>query len=165
MQLNDKDKTQYLCFLEQIKTIKDIRLQIYSQIINDYIINNYKSFNNNIFELVDFIQEAYFLLYNKHGKIKDFNKELDNLYNLMNSYGKKTTDKIVQINYKKYIDKLEDNREKEILKAVLLNEDLEKKRKELNISKIELKILLIKIYTELKKYIRFKEILNKPSKK
>ena len=156
MELNRRDEKKYREFLKQIEGYEDKRLQVYSYIINDFIKKNYRSDDNSSYDIDDFIQEAYALLYSKQEQIEEVDNELSNLYNNMNDnvVEEKEPKMVIQIDMIEYMNSLETETEKEILKALLEDEDLDETAKRLNISKRDLKRTLIKLFTDLKRYLK-----------
>ena len=61
---------------------------------------------------------------------------------------------VIQIDMIEYMNSLETETEKEILKALLEDEELDETAKRLNISKRDLKRILIKLFTDLKRYLK-----------
>ena len=63
MELNENDLIIYENFINQIDIYDDKKYNLYSNIINDFLKSNYNSSDNKNYELDDFIQESYALLY------------------------------------------------------------------------------------------------------
>ena len=150
MVLNKKDRDVYIKFIREAKEYNDHNLYYYSSIINNFIVKNYDSNANRHYDLDDFIQEAFILIINKKDDLDNINEDLDNLYNSMNRYGELENK---QIDVKKYINTLENDKEKEVLRALLIDEDLYEKAIELNISNSELKNIVLKLLCDLEKNI------------
>ena len=155
MELNRRDEKKYIDFLDQIESFNDKRLSVYGYIINDFIKKNYKSNDNSSYDIDDFIQEAFALLYSKQEQIEEVDNELKNLYNRMNNEENKESNEevIFKINLKKYMKSIEDKKEKEVLKALLLDEDLNEVANKMNISNDDIKDIMIKLLQDTKKYL------------
>ena len=153
MVLNKRDKTKYKEFLEEIKKYKDKTLQVYSYIILDFLENNYNSDDSSIYDIDDFIQEAYILLFSKQEQIEEIDNELINLYNKMNKNESYKNDRmIMQIDIKRFIDSLDTEEEKNILKSILLDEEVKDIANRLNLPTRDIKRILIKLLRELRTY-------------
>ena len=153
MNLNKRDKTKYKEFLEEIKKYKDKTLQVYSYIILDFLENNYNSDDSSIYDIDDFIQEAYILLFSKQEQIEEIDNELTNLYNKMNKNESYKNDRmIMQIDIKRFIDSLDTEEEKNILKSILLDEEIKDIANRLNLPTRDIKRILIKLLRELRTY-------------
>lgn len=155
MELNRRDEKKYIDFLDQIESFNDKRLSVYGYIINDFIKKNYKSNDNSSYDIDDFIQEAFALLYSKQEQIEEVDNELKNLYNRMNNEENKESNEevIFKINLKKYMKSIEDKKEKEVLKALLLDKDLNEVANKMNISNDDIKDIMIKLLQDTKKYL------------
>lgn len=164
MELNKRDKKKYNRFLKQIEKSEDKKLQVYSLIISDFIEKNYNSNDSNTYEIDDFIQEAYALLYTDEVPIEEIYSKLNDLYYKMNHNTIKN-DASVPIDFKKYLETIENPIEKEVLKAILLDEDLEEQAKELNITRQNLKEILIKLSKDLKQCLKDNEVVFKTNNK
>ena len=153
MKLNKRDINKYKEFLEEIKKYKDKTLQAYSYIIIDFLENNYNSNDSSSYDIDDFIQEAYILLFKKHEQIEEVDNELNNLYKKMNNNEEDKTDRIImQIDIKRFIDSLDTEEEKDILKAILLDEEVVDIADRLNVPTRDIKRILIKLLRELRTF-------------
>ena len=153
MILNKRDKTKYKEYLEEIKKYKDKTLQVYSYIIIDFLENNYNSNDSLMYDIDDFIQEAYILLYSKQEQIEEVDNELNNLYKKMNKNEEDKNDRIIiQIDIKRFIDSLDTEEEKDILKSILLDEEVSNIADRLNVPKRDIKRILIKLLRELRTF-------------
>ena len=166
MKLNKRDKTKYKEFLEEIKKYKDKTLQVYSYIIMEFLENNYNSNDSSSYDIDDFIQEAYIILYSKQEQIEEVDNELNNLYNKMN---KNEVDKkeriIMQIDIIRFINSLDTEEEKNILKSILLDEEVKDIASRLNVPTRDIKRILIKLLRELRNFNRENEPLYNTKKR
>ena len=168
MKLNKHDEKKYIDFINQLDTFKDSRLSVYGYIINDFIKKHYNSNDNSSYDLDDFVQEAFALLYSKQEQIEEVDNELYNLYNNMNNSDKKESEEEVlfKINLNQYMNSLENFKEKEILKALLFDQDVNEVAYKLVISNEELKEIMIKLLKDIKTYLsENKFIIETKSKK
>ena len=150
MELNENDLIIYENFINQIDIYDDKKYNLYSNIINDFLKSNYNSSDNKNYELDDFIQESYALLYSDKTPVDRINEALKELYNNKST----NKEKSIKLNVKKYLEIIENPVEKEVLKTLVLDEDLNKKTKELNITTKEMKLIVKKIYNDLKENLK-----------
>lgn len=157
MNFNINDEKKYLDFLNQMDTFDDNKFIIYSNIINDFIMEKYNSDDSRLYDLDDFIQEAYALLYSDKTPVVDIKRELNKLYNNMNHNVVKKEEPI-QIDFMKYLETIENPLEKKALKALILDIDLKEVAQELNMTTSEMKNIVKKILNDLKKNIKEKKV-------
>ena len=164
MEFNKKDENIYTEFLNQMDTFDDNKFNIYSNYINDFIKEKYNSNDSRLYDLDDFIQEAYALLYSDITPVVGIKRELNKLYNNMNHKEVKK-EKPIQIDFRKYFETIENPLEKRILKALILDIDLKEIAQELNITISEMKTLVKKILNDLKKCIKENKVTYIENKK